>query len=113
MTRILVLEEDDARFAAFEALAVRAGYQAVAADGAKRLVLEIRAAPLQLIVASADVSNGNGLDLVRDAYRELEAPLPVVACSAQSSASEVLQRAPRSLYLAAVLAPDPSPEEGV
>ena len=111
MARILVVEKDAGRFASLQALAASMGYEAVHADGPRRLVLEIRAAPAQVIVASADMSSGNGLDLVRDAYKELDVPLPVVACSQESEAGDVLLRAPRNLLLVAVVAPDPSPEK--
>jgi len=109
MARILVLEKDASSFATLQALAARVGYEAVHVDSLRRLTLEIRAADASLLIASADLNNGSGLELVRDSYSELAEPLPVVAFSHQLTPAEVLERAPADILLVAIVAPSPSP----
>ena len=110
MTRILVLDHSDERFALFDGMAAAAGYQLVHAVSMKRLGLELRAAPTSAIVACADMQSGNGLELVRDQYRHLETPLPILAFSAKLSVAALIDCAPPSLLLRAVVGPDAAPE---
>jgi tetratricopeptide (TPR) repeat protein len=109
MARILVLEKDASRFAALQALAARAGYEAVQVDSLRRLTLESRAADAAVVVASAEMNKGTGLELVRDGYGELAEALPVVAFSSHLTPSEVLDRAPVDILLVAIVAPAASP----
>ena len=109
MTRILVLDDSDRRFSELAELAGAAGYELVQAESRKRLVLEMRAAPAGVIVACADFLNGHGLEVVGDAYAELESPLPVLVFSSKCKPDELLESIPRNLLLGALVAPEPSP----
>ncbi len=109
MTRILVLDDSERRFAELAGLAEQAGYQLVQAESRKRLVLEMRAAPASVIIACADFMNGHGLEVVGEAYAELESPLPVLVFSAKCQADELIETVPRNLLLGAVVAPEASP----
>ncbi|MBJ95458.1 MAG: hypothetical protein CMP23_13430 [Rickettsiales bacterium] len=111
MPSILVLDEDAAFSSALAAGAGRRGWHMVQADSSKRLVLEMRAAAFDVIVARQDMKHGSGLDLVRDAYRAAEKPLPVVAYSARGGAEELLADVPLNLLLVALLSDAPSADQ--
>ena len=69
------LTEDDLVEAVTSSL-TRLGHEVVAVGSAQRLKLELRADGAELLIASADLAHGSGLDLVRDA---MNAGKPVAA----------------------------------
>ena len=81
MSRIVVLESSPRSLRVIERCLGPMGYEIVPVDAADRLKLEIRKAEPDLILASAEVHNGSGLEIVRDTYAECRAPVPVVVYS--------------------------------
>ncbi len=101
--RILVLDTSSRNLRVIERCLRALGYQVTSVAEAERLKLELRAAPAEAIVASADVSQGAGLDIVRDLYAQAPRPLPVIAVSALKLPEEVLASAPVELLMGAAL----------
>jgi len=87
------------------------GYEIVAVEDPDRLKLEIRARPPDLILASADVLQGSGLDQVRDRYPECPEPVPVVAWSGYHDQDALKDLTPVQLMLGGVLAAPLDPGE--
>ena len=103
MRRILVFETVERNVRVVTRTLGTLGYEIVPVGDVDRLKLEIRARPPDLILASADVLQGSGLDQVRDRYAECPEPVPVVAWSGYHDPSALKDLAPVQLLLGGVL----------
>ena len=81
MSRILVLDNAPRSLRVIERCLGGIGYEIVTVDAQARLQLEVRKAEPDLILASAEVHGGSGLEIVRDVYPECRVPVPVVVYS--------------------------------
>jgi curved DNA-binding protein CbpA/CheY-like chemotaxis protein len=109
--RILVLDTSSRNLRVIERCLRALGYDVCSVAEGERLKLELRAAPAACIVASADVSHGAGLDIVRDLYGQVALPLPVIAVSAVRTPAQLIAEAPVELLLGATLRAPLDPAE--
>lgn len=111
MRRILVFETVERNVRIVERALGTLGYAVVSVIDADRLKLEIRAGRPDVILASADVMEGSGLDIVRDQYQECPEPVPVVAWSGYHSPEVLKEIAPVELLLGGVMSSPLDPGE--
>ena len=111
MRRILVFETVERNVRVVTRTLGSLGYEIVPVEDQDRLKLEIRARPPDLILASADVKQGSGLDLVRDQYSECPEPVPVVVWSGYHAPEALRDLAPVQLLLGGVLSAPLDPGE--
>ena len=111
VSRILVFETVQRNIRVVNRTLGTLGYDITAVDDPDRLKLEIRAQPPDLILASADIKQGSGLDLVRDRYRECKTPPPVIVWSGYHDPDALKDLAPVQLLLGGVLASPLDPGE--
>ncbi len=81
MSRILVLETSPRSLRVIQRCLDGIGYEIVLVGDQDRLRLEIRKHEPDLILASAEVHGGSGLEIVRDLYPECKSPVPVIVYS--------------------------------
>lgn len=101
--RILVLDTSSRNLRVIERCLQALGYEVTSVTDAERLKLELRASPTEAIVASADMAQGTGLEIVRDLYFQTDRPLPVIAVSANQKPEDLLVSAPVELLIGAAL----------
>lgn len=111
MPNILLLDNNDRNARVVESVLGVLGYEILRLADAERLKLEIRARKPQLVMVSADLQSGSGLDLLRDEYKQFEEPVPVIAWSNYHKPDALKELAPVELNLCAVMSAPLDPGE--
>ena len=111
MARILVLESKDRTIRVVETTLAVLGYQLSVVRDPERLKLEIRKHQPDLILASADLIEGSGLDFVRRHYAECSEAAPVIAYSGYHTRAALRELTPVELLLSGVLVAPLDPGE--
>lgn len=111
MSRILILETSPRSLRVIERCLDGIGYELVPAGDADRLRLEIRKEEPALILASAEVHGGSGLEIVRDLYPECRVPVPVVVYSGAHTVGVLKEITPVELLVGAFLSVPLDPGE--
>ncbi len=111
MPRILVVENHERTLRVLRSTLAPLGYQMLALEDVERLRLELRDQVPDLILVSADLAGGSGLDIVRDAYAETEHPVPVLAWSTTHPPDRLKEVAPVQLKLGGLLGAPLDPGE--
>ncbi len=111
MPTLLLIESNDRTARVVESVLGMLGYEIVRLVDAERLKLEIRARNPDLVMISADMQSGSGLDLIRDEYRHFAAPVPVIAWSSYHKPEALKELAPVELNLGAVMVAPLDPGE--
>lgn len=111
MPRILVVDNHERTLRVLRSTLAPLGYELLALQDVERLRLEMRDQAPALILASADLFEGAGLDIVRDAYSETEEPVPVLAWSSHHPPETLKELAPVELMLGGLLTAPLDPGE--
>ena len=111
MSRILVLESSPRSLRVIERCLGGIGYELVPIEDKDRFKLEIRKAEPELIIASAELQNGSGLEVVRDVYPECRAPVPVVVYSGAHTLDVLKEITPPELLVGGFLSVPLDPGE--
>lgn len=111
MPRILVVENHERTLRVLSNTLARLGYELLALEDTERLRLEMRDKAPDLILASADLAQGSGLDIVRDAYSEAPTPVPVLAWSSYHPPDALKELAPVELQLGGLMSSPLDPGE--
>ena len=111
MPRILVVDNHERTLRVLRSTLAPLGYQMLALEDAERLRLEMRDEAPDLILASADLNEGAGLDIVRDAYSETSEPVPVLVWSSHHPPDVLKEIAPVELMLGGLLTAPLDPGE--
>ena len=111
MPRILVVENHERTLRVLRSTLAPLGYEMLAVEDVERLRLEMRDQAPDLILASADLAGGSGLDIVRDAYNETSAPVPVLVWSAEHPPERLKELCPVELMIGGLLTSPLDPGE--
>ncbi len=111
MTRILVLETSPRTLRVIERCLDGMGYEISYVADQSRLKLEIRQHEPDLILASAEVHGGSGLEIVRDVYPECRGPVPVVVYSGAHTLAVLKEIIPVELLVGGFLSVPLDPGE--
>jgi tetratricopeptide (TPR) repeat protein/CheY-like chemotaxis protein len=106
------LETHDRTIRTVETTLAVIGYEVVVCGGDRdQLKLSLRASPPDLILISADLNSGSGLDILVDRYGDCPRPVPVIAWSGYHKRGALKEIAPVELLLSAVMTAPLDPGE--
>jgi Flp pilus assembly protein TadD len=111
VSRILVLETSPRSLRVIQRCLDGIGYEIVPVVDQDRLRLEIRKHEPDLILASAEVHGGSGLEIVRDLYPECSRPVPVIVYSGAHTLSVLKDITPVELLIGGFLSVPLDPGE--
>ena len=103
MSRILVFESSPRTLRIVQRCLEPMGYEILPVDDKERLKLEMRASEPALILASAEMAGGSGLEVVNDQYSECRTPVPVIVFSGRHTLTELKEVCPVELNVGAFL----------
>ncbi|MCO4772338.1 MAG: DnaJ domain-containing protein [Deltaproteobacteria bacterium] len=111
MSRLLLFENNPRTLRIVQRCLQPMGYTLVPIADKERIKLELRAHVPALILASAEMSGGSGLDVIRDLYGECAEPVPVIPYSGKLTLTALKEVAPVELNVASFLSTPFDPGE--
>lgn len=111
MSRIVLYDTNPRTLRVIERCLQGMGYDLFPVDDLERFKLEMRARQPALILASAEMNGGSGLEVVRDLYIECREPVPVAVYSGKHTLTALKEMTPVELDVGAFLSSPLDPGE--